>query len=286
LLQAFPQLRGTRMPRVWPAICALSTAFGCMPAAKPPAQPEERSQVVAGVPGALVDLDPIRWQPGQQELQLPVAGSVPRSVLVWVPEAPAPRAVLVLLHGRILPEMARGRSDPFWPARMLVSCLAAPALAALQPLILAPISTTGEWWSRPDTELVLGLVLAARNRWPEAGAHSVISGYSNGGIGSWYFARLYPEYFSAAIPMAFNDSIVGETRLPIYAIQGTKDEQFEFAGVRARIDALIQKGRDVTFDAKYRGTHLAVCSYVPELTRAGRWFEQRVLTRAASSNAP
>ena len=111
----------------------------------------------------------------------------------------------------------------------------------------------------------------------------MILGYSNGGIGTWFFARLYPEYFSAAIPMAFNDTVVGESRLPIYSIQGTKDEQFEFAPVRAAVQALIARGQDVTLDEKYRGTHGAVCSYVPELSRAGRWLEQRVLSRGPAT---
>ena len=90
----------------------------------------------------------------------------------------------------------------------------------------------------------------------------------------------------AAIPMAFNDTIVGSSSLPIYAIAGTRDEQFEFPLVRKAIQALRERGADVTLDEKYRGSHYAMCSYVPELTRAGHWLEQHVFPPTASPAAP
>ena len=241
---------------------------------------------MGGLAGAAVDLDPVAWKPGLSSYDLSVAGQGTRSAVVWVPpERAAPRVLVVLLHGRTGPGAAPGK-DALAPGRSLVSCLAAPALGALDPILIAPISTSGEWWQRSETELVLGLVLAARTRWPEAGSRAVIAGYSNGGIGSWYFARLYPEYFRAAIPMAFNDTIVGESRLPIYAIAGTKDEQFDFQRVREAVQLLQARGGDVTLDQKYRGSHFAMCNYVPELTRAGRWLEQQVFSPGASGAGP
>jgi poly(3-hydroxybutyrate) depolymerase len=249
-------------------------------------KPAEDLQVIGGVPGAVVDVSSIRWQPGVNAYELPVAGQGTRSVVVWVPEAAEPRAVVVLLHGTVHEQKGQEPAARLRPSRLLVGCLAAPALGFLDPLIIAPSSPTGQWWTRSDTELVLGLVLAARSRWPAAGARSVILGYSNGGIGTWYFARLYPEYFRAAIPMAFNDTIVGKSSLPIYAIQGTKDEQFEFHLVRAAIQALRAQGQDVTLDEKYRGSHLAVCSYVPELGRAGHWLVDHVFSRGQGAAPP
>jgi len=261
-----------------PSLLALSCALGC-------AAPQQQQltaapeQVSGGIPAAVVDASSIQWRPGVASYELPVAGQGRRSIGVWVPQAAAPRTLLVLLHGRVIGRPGHPAGD-FAPERALLSCLAAPALGFLDPIILAPRSLTGQWWSRSDTELVLGLVLAARSRWPEASAHSVILGYSNGGIGAWFFARLYPEYFRAAIPMAFSDEIVGESRLPLYAIIGTKDEQFDFSAVQAAVQALRGRGQDVTLDEKYRGSHYAACSYVPELARAGHWLEDHVFSRS------
>jgi hypothetical protein len=261
-------------------------AVACGSFAVQPSPPEPELQVTGGVTGAVVDLSHINWSPGLADYELAVAGQGKRVVSVWLPEAREPRALVVLLHGAVVARPGRQHADALGPMRELLRCLAAPALRALDPIIIAPGSSTGQWWRREETALVLGLVLAARERWPLAGARSVITGYSNGGIGTWYFARLYPEYFAAAVPMAFNETIAGETPLPVYAIQGTKDEQFQFPAVRDAVQALIQRGRDVTLDAKYRGTHLAVCSYVPELSRAALWLERHVLSRSEGSRAP
>lgn len=266
------------------AIVASSVA--CMPGAAAPPRPEAPKQVVGGLAGAVVDLSSVVWKPGLASYDVPVAGQGTRSVVVWVPpEAAAPRALVVLLHGRTDPGAPRAK-DPLAPVRALVNCLAAPALGSLEPILIAPSSPTGEWWERSETALVLGLVLAVRSRWPEAGSRAVIAGYSNGGIGSWYFARLYPQYFRAAVPMAFDDTIVGKSPLPIYAIAGTKDEQFDFHRVRDAVQVLRDQGADVTLDQKYRGSHFAMCSYVPELTRAGRWLEQHVFPPTANGPAP
>lgn len=116
---------------------------------------------------------------------------------------------------------------------------------------------------------MLGLAVAARRRW----ARVVISGYSNGGLGTWYFARSYPVYFAAAIPIAFNDTVVGPTPLPVYAIEGTNDELFSSELVRGKVTALADRGFAVSLHERYRGSHLKPCSYVSELTGASAWLD-------------
>jgi poly(3-hydroxybutyrate) depolymerase len=256
----------------------------CAPPRQEPRVPEEL-EVSAGARGAEVDLSQLALQPGAREYALQVTGQGARSAHVWAPEAAVPRALVIVLHGRVVTRPGIRGGDASSQAEGLVSCLAAPALGSLEPIIIAPHSASGQWWEKADTELVLGLVKAARKRWPEAGARSVVMGYSNGGIGAWYFARLYPEHFAAAVPMAFNATIVGESVLPIYAIQGTKDEQFPIATVRAAIDDVKAKGQDVTFAEKYRGSHFKACSYLPELANAARWLEQHVFAGAAPARA-
>lgn len=269
----------------------------CLPPSAESRAPETL-RVTAGVLPASVDLAPVVWQPGLSEYALAVAGQGQRSVTVWVPNTSRPRSVVLFLHGRVVRQYgARSglvpRVEPahqrrlvpmpdgsLWDgkrqARGALSCLVAPGLDALAPIVLAPISPDGEWWKEADTELVLGLIEAARRRWPEAAARSIVVGYSNGGIGTWFFARLYPEYFSAAVPMAFNDTIVGPSPLPIYAIHGAHDELFDAKAVGRAVRALERAGQDVTYDEKYRGSHYQSCSYVPELSRAARWLTDRL----------
>lgn len=196
-----------------------------------------------------------------------MAGQAQRSVSLWVPDTDRPRSIVLFLHGRVVRRQSRrsgyvprvepahqrgavplpggGRLDGEHQARGALPCLVAPGLEALAPVVLAPISPHGEWWHESDTELVLGLAQAARRRWPEAAARSIITGYSNGGIGTWFFARLYPEYFSAAIPMAFDDTIVGPPPLPLYAIMGAHDELFDAKAMGHALRALERSGQDV-----------------------------------------
>ena len=262
-----------------------AAALGCLPAAQAEPGSAADLRVVGGVPGAILELGGVASAPGRAEYQLLVAGQGSRSAVVWMPEAP-PRTLLVLLHGAV-PGSAAGKSlDDLGPSRTLLECLAVPALEFLSPIIIAPRSPDGRWWNRSDTEYVLGLVSASRKRWPAAAAKSVILGYSNGGIGAWYFARLYPQYFAAAIPMAFNSEIIGPTQLPVYAIFGSKDELFDVALIEQALQAAVQRREDVTLNEKYRGSHFAPCSYVPELTSAGHWLEKRVLSAARTEAGP
>lgn len=252
---------------------------GCLPPA-PRAGVDPKVTVSAGVAPAPVELGELRWRPGLHEALWKTGSQGLRSSTVWIPDAPRPGVLVIALHGSVLKIPGRRNLTAEEQTRGLSSCLVAPALARLDPLIIAPHSADGQWWKRVDTEYVLGLVAAAHQRWPELERRSVILGYSNGGIATWYFARLYPEYFSAAIPMAFNETVVGESPLPIYAIQGQKDELFSVERVRAAIFNLQAAGADVAYDERYRGRHMDACGYLPELTRAARWLEEHAFTRA------
>jgi poly(3-hydroxybutyrate) depolymerase len=268
------------------ALLASATCFaaaGCLPQQRP--QAFEPVVVTAGVPPAAVDLRRLSLEPGAHDHEIEVAGQGARSAEIWMPDNP-PRTLVIVLHGTVVKKAGPPRGTPGAQTHGLVRCLTAPALAPLDPIIIAPRSADGQWWRREDTELVLGLVGAVRERWPAIGDRTVIMGYSNGGIGTWYFARLYPDYFAAAIPMAFSDDIVGPSALPIYAIVGTKDEQFDIARVRAAVSALKANGQDLTMNEKQRGSHYRMCSYLPELSDAGRWLEEHAFrTRKHSPDA-
>ncbi|MDQ2643849.1 MAG: hypothetical protein M3020_08555 [Myxococcota bacterium] len=243
---------------------------GCAPARSPWFHAE------SGAAPAQVDLSPVRDQPGAAEYRLAVPGSPARSVEVWLPESGVPKLLVTFLHGAV----ARQRGKRFGSedvTRGLLRCLVVPALGALDPLVIAPRSADGEWWEESVTRFVIGLREAAFRRFPSVGRRHVVVGYSNGGIGAWYFARLYPEYFSAAIPIAANDTIAGETPLPVYAIHGTRDEVFPIAGVRASIHPLERSQGNVRLVEKYRGGHYDPCGYVAELEGARAWLGQQGL---------
>jgi hypothetical protein len=246
----------------------------CRPGANGVQSPVE---AVAILPPENLSLAQVSLRPGLAEYELTV-GDERRSIAVSMPDGGDPGLVVVALHGAV------PRGSAVWGApaqtRGLLRCLIEPALRSLNPLIIAPRADDGEWWRSSNTRLVLGLTVAAGRRWPRLRRRVVVLGYSNGGIGAWYFARLYPQYFAAAIPMASNDTVVGETPIPVFAIHGSNDELFSSDLVHDAVERLSKRGRDVTFIEKYRGTHLAPCSYVHELSLAGGWLDGHVLMNA------
>lgn len=255
---------------------SLALSMACGPP-RPRAGVDPELHVVAGVQPAPLAADPLAREPGFGEASWSVDGTR-RTASVWVPPA-RPRSLIVMLHGAIARIVGAPTIEPPTVARLLLRCLAQPAFAALQPLVIAPHSADGQWWKKEDTAFVLGLVAAVRQRWPELGSRSAVTGYSNGGIASWYFARLYPEWFSAAIPIAANDMIIGPTRLPVFAIQGDADELFPIEPTRAAVERERARGGDVTLAVRHRAGHMTPCAYRPELEDASRWLEAQAFAR-------
>lgn len=211
-------------------------------------------------------------EPGISTLKVPVAGGE-REIAVSVPDAGVarPLPLVVFFHGSRAPQMAEGA----------VRCLVEPGLEEISPIIIAPLSELGEWWTETDARFVLGLVEAAKRDWPVRADRVVVAGYSNGGIGAWVYARLYPEAFSAAIPMASNETVMGETTIPVFVIHGTRDELFPFAPIQARVEQLVQAGQPVRLAARYRATHMEGCKYKEELALAAKWLTNAVWAKSA-----
>lgn len=223
---------------------------------------EPAGSVAASEPVA-VDLAGLALTPGAAEATISVEGQGSRDIAVWMPEGPGPHPLALFLHGG-------GGGDGLIDG--LLGCLVEPALAPVSPIIVAPRNARGEWWLESEAAFALGLVEAAQTTWSIEPSRTVVLGYSNGGIGTWFFARERPELFGAAIPMAASVSFIGPTSLPVYAIAGEEDELFAFDEVSRAIEELIADGQDVTFDAKAGGSHFEACDYVPELEAAREWL--------------
>lgn len=248
-----------------------ASAAGCRP--PPDRLPSDSQSPDHLVAPALVDLGTLKLEPGPARVSVSVAGQGTRELALWLPEGPGPHPLAIFLHGAHGGERLLGSTG-------IVTCLVVPALEPLSPIIVAPVSaSSGQWWTEADIAFVLGLIDAARASWPVAPEKTLLLGYSNGGIGTWFFARQYPERFSAAIPMASNDSIVGPSPLPVYAISGDKDELFPIADMRRAIAAAQAAGQNVSLHEKYRGSHMKACSYVPELEAAREWLTATVWKR-------
>jgi len=227
--------------------------------------------MTANVAPLAIDLRAVDLNPGLRWVNLTSDAPVQRRMMLVVPEGidrGGPRPLVIFLHGASGGARLSDR----------LGCLVVPAFARVAPIVVAPEAEGGEWWNQPETALVLGVMDAAVRDWRARvdDKRVVVMGYSNGGIGAWFFARLYPEGLSAAIPMSANHGIVGDSPLPIRVIHGSNDRLFDVQKVRERVQATAQRGTNVTIQVREGGQHEDACGYEPELEAAVAWLENTV----------
>jgi dipeptidyl aminopeptidase/acylaminoacyl peptidase len=225
----------------------------------PAAPADGKVRPVAALP---MDLKSIVLEPGEVSKVTVNVDGKDRELVVSVPEGPKPWPLVLFLHG------AKGAGS----SQKTIKCLVNPGLEDVSPLVVAPASDKGEWWTNEDAGYVLGVIEAAKRDWPVRADRVVVTGFSNGGIGAWAYARLYPDLFSAAIPMGSNDTIMGETPVPVYAIHGSLDEMFPVEPIQANAERLKKAGFDVTLTVRNRAKHGDPCKYEDELEQAAAWL--------------
>lgn len=143
-------------------------------------------------------------------------------------------------------------------------CLAFPALDSLNAIIIAP-SSNGKHWIDPEMEArVIKLIKQVKQYWPIDEEKVLITGYSNGGIGSWEYAKKYPKLFSAAIPMACYYT-PSKLKIPIYAIHGAEDELFNATEMKTVLETSIKEGSSIEYEVIPNFSHYMACAYAEVL---------------------
>lgn len=147
-------------------------------------------------------------------------------------------------------------------------CLAFPAFNNLGAIIVAP-SGDGLHWTDPKNEKkIIDLIDEIKKYWPISERKIIITGYSNGGIGTWFLADKYPELFAAAIPIAgFYQP--ANLRVPTYAIHGKADELFSVKEVENTIKLSREKGSEIELEIIDKFSHYMGCAYVEVLRKKG-----------------
>jgi predicted peptidase len=199
---------------------------------------------------------------------VPLAGrSVELTAVIPVPDPtdPAPPLVVALHY-------AGGRGVPHY-ATGFVTDLVGPGLADLGAIVVAP-DCPGPSWTDPTSEpVVLALVDYAVKTWHADPKRVVVTGYSMGGVGAWFYAAHHPDVFAAAVPVASAPTPVD--RVPVYAIQGRRDEVFAVAPVEQAVAALVARGVPAELHLVDR-SHYQVPLYRDALAAAVPWLRERL----------
>lgn len=175
-----------------------------------------------------------------------------------------------------------GHGAPYYGRNMLEG-LVEPALRDLSAVIVAPDCPSQSWTTKESEEAVLALldfVAASYGTDPE---RVVVTGYSMGGMGTWYLISRHPERFSAAIPMAGaprDSDLEAVARTPLYAIHSRVDEVVPPAPTKEAVERLRKSGGRadlVLVDVP----HYETVRFRPYLEKATSWLREVWRAKAA-----
>ena len=133
--------------------------------------------------------------------------------------------------------------DPQGAGRAMLEILIQPALGELGAVIIAPDSLGGGWSTAANEQGVKALLAAVEKSYALDQKKVIVTGFSMGGQGTWYWADKYPERFSAAVPVSGTPTPSAATwRLPVFAVHSRDDQVQPIGPTEQRIAELKKRG--------------------------------------------
>ena len=225
--------------------------------------------ILAVAPGALAAGEPEQEKSltrGFHRLEFALGDGTSLGCSLWMPpleNGDVVPLVLALHHGgEVTPHLSTG----------FLQGLVVPGLKKLGAVIVAPDCPGDGWTDEASEHAVLALLDYAVHKWPVDRRRIVVTGYSLGGIGTWFYAARHPEIFSAAVPMAGRPTADGKLRVPVYAIHGRRDEVIDVEPTRRVIDALRAEGVNAQLVIVKGPTHYETRRFAGPLKGAVEWL--------------
>lgn len=221
------------------------------------------------------DFQNLNLQPGVNDVQLETL----TEGLFWkfriiVPEGASDtnkKPLIFSLHGS-----ARTVSEDIHKS---TNCLIQPATDGILDAYIISPNSGGQLWYEVNNQIqILALYDLATSYLHVDTTKTAITGYSDGGNGSWFYMQYFPDMFTAAIPMATsyntvkNDGSIEAIQKPLYVIHGENDQLFPLATTQGYVDASINAGSDITFVVAPGLDHYQPCDYVPYLKDGIEWL--------------
>jgi predicted peptidase len=178
-----------------------------------------------------------------------------------------------------------------------VGQLVFPALETLGAVIVAPDAPEFSW-AHPDSEAaVLAVVDEVKKTHAIDPRQTLVTGFSMGGQGAWFFAAMHPELFRAAIPMSASpvttrvrsradvqaarkamesseEWAAPLLKTPLYVIHSKADETVPVEPVEAAVETLKSRGADVTLMLLDDVAHFRVPAFIDSLAAAAPWIRR------------
>ncbi len=154
-----------------------------------------------------------------------------------------------------------------------------PALKGLKSVMVAPTCPVQNGWDDPASETaVMALLDTLQQKYNVDPEKILVTGYSMGAIGTWYFAARHPERFTAAIPIAGipdSTTISLLKDVPFYVIHGAKDELFNFEDMEQIYLDLKAAKLDIQFKAVQNASHYNTDAYFIAYRESTEWVREK-----------
>jgi len=162
----------------------------------------------------------------------------------------------------------------------LLAELVLPALGELEAIFVAPVSPSQTTWiSTPCERVIFGLIDTIKTYMQVDPAKIIITGYSMGANGVWYYVNKYPNYFATALPVSGNPGGLTLNNLgatPIYAIHSKADEVFLYDNVKTAIEALQAQGVNVHLKTVTSAGHYETTKFAKPLRTLLSWIKTQL----------
>ena len=183
-----------------------------------------------------------------------------------------PRPLVIALH------YAGKNRDHF--GRGVLEGLVEPGLRHLRPIIAAPDAPARGFTDRAAEDAVLALLDHLQAAYPVDPKRVLVTGFSMGGMGTWFLASRHPNRFTAAIPIAGSPRALAEEgwgaleALPLHAIHSVDDEVVAIEPTRKAVAELKASGAPAELTELSGVTHYNVPGFVGSLKDASKWLER------------
>ena len=169
-----------------------------------------------------------------------------------------------------------GVVTPFY-GKSILAHLAEPALRELGAIMVAPDCQHGDWTNLSSESEIIALLEHLQDSYNIDTRRTMITGYSKGGMGTWYLAARNQERFAAAVPMAGMpqpDSADIQWDIPLYVIHSRRDEIVPLDRTEQVVTLLRDKGAAVEFVLLQDVTHYETDRFVRPLQAIVPWMRK------------
>ena len=158
-----------------------------------------------------------------------------------------------------------------------INILVNPALKSLNAIIVAPNNPGPSGWTNPDSEhAVIAMLDSIKKDFIIDTTRIIVTGFSMGAIGTWFFAAEYADIFCAAIPvsgMPDSSTIENLKDVPMYVIHSRDDEIFPFVEVEKIVSELKSKGKNIQLNIVSGVFHYNTGAFVDPLAETIPWIK-------------